>query len=58
MSDEREGERRKRLIADLRRIATVEDPEIAHSWADSALLAYINDGEISRAFLQVPRWYA
>ena len=34
------------------------DPEVAHECADLALLAYIDDAEVMKAFLRVKRWYA
>ena len=34
------------------------DVEAIHSEADEALLAYLNDDEITKAFGAVPKWYA
>lgn len=48
---------RDELLATLRDL-TNDDPENAHLSADQALLAYINDPEITRAFEAVPKWYA
>lgn len=33
------------------------DEEIAHQDADDALLAYINDAEITEAFKAIRKWY-
>jgi len=35
-----------------------EDTERAHIAADKALLAYIDDPEVSAAFTALERWYA
>ena len=37
---------------------TGADPELAHIEADEALINYINDKEIEKAFDEVPKWYA
>jgi len=37
---------------------TEYDTEAGHSAADDALLQYINDDEISKAFKSLERWYA
>jgi hypothetical protein len=34
------------------------DPEAAHGFADSLLIAYINDHEVTKAFDRVEKWYA
>jgi hypothetical protein len=34
------------------------DPEVTHIEADRALLAYINDDEITKAFEAITKWYA
>jgi hypothetical protein len=34
------------------------DPERAHSLADAAILEYLADEEISKAYDAVPKWYA
>jgi hypothetical protein len=34
------------------------DPEDAHSDADEALLAYINDKRVTAAFRAIRKWYA
>jgi hypothetical protein len=34
------------------------DAEVAHTEHDNALLAYINDGEITEAFRATTKWYA
>lgn len=38
--------------------ANGNDPEEAHKKADAALLAFINDADVSTAFLALHRWYA
>lgn len=35
-----------------------DDPERAHGDADEALLGYINDPDIEKAFLKIKRWYS
>ena len=45
-----------RLICYLKNIS-VEDEEVAHLWADEALLDYIGDSEITEAFRAVPKYY-
>lgn len=45
------------LICYLKNIS-VEDRELAHLWADEALLDFINDPEITEAFRAVPKYYA
>ena len=34
------------------------DPEADHAEADRLLLAFIADGDIERAYLVIPKWYA
>lgn len=36
----------------------VDDAEVAHADADAALIAYINDPEITEAYASAPKWYA
>lgn len=38
--------------------ADTTDIEIVHGNADAALLAYINDPEVTAAYEAVPKWYA
>lgn len=35
----------------------VESAEEAHLWADQALLAYINDAEVTAYFTDIEKWY-
>lgn len=35
-----------------------DDPEMDHSHHDDALLAYINDSEVTHAFWSSTKWYA
>jgi hypothetical protein len=30
----------------------------SHAWADDALLEYINDPEVTRAYGEITKWYA
>lgn len=46
------------LLAALELYVDWGDPEIGHAKADEALLAFINDKDITAAFEAVPRWYA
>lgn len=50
----------KSLITELKRLRTVSitDPEKAHSQADDALIAYIDDPDVTRAFNNIDKWYA
>jgi len=51
-------ERRRMLLDKLRLAAKKPDgDETAHIDADDALLEYIDDPVIRRAFEKVPRWY-
>jgi len=49
---------KEETIARLKECVENSDTEAAHSDADAALLNYINDEEISDAWLAVKRWYA
>lgn len=49
---------KKRLLKLLKSCAESNDTEKAHSDADDALLEYINDPEITKAFNSVEKWYA
>ena len=51
---------KKELLQKLRDIATRcnHDPEIAHAEAESALLAFIDDADVTAAFKAVKRWYS
>lgn len=46
------------LLVLLRSMHGDGDPEIYHPKADQALLAYINDPEITEAYEAIERWYA
>jgi hypothetical protein len=46
------------LLAQLKLCAETSDTESGHSDADDALLAFINDKEITAAYNAVPKWYA
>jgi Glu-tRNA(Gln) amidotransferase subunit E-like FAD-binding protein len=49
---------REELIRILKELANNDDFEIAHSAADSLLLSYIDDEEITEAFDNIGKWYA
>lgn len=50
---------REGLLKVLKELSEIKhDPEVAHSEADEAILRYINDPEIEKAFEEVPKWYA
>jgi len=34
------------------------DPEVAHSYADRALLLYMGDAAITKAYEAIDKWYA
>lgn len=53
----RKDEKRDELIEYLKGLKTI-DEEVAHLWADEALLDYIGDPEITEAFRAVPKYYA
>lgn len=36
----------------------VHDPEVAHAQADTLLLDYINDKEVTELYDQIQKWYA
>ena len=40
------------------KIKYCEDDEMAHIEADEALLKYIDDEKIKRAFKDIPKWYS
>jgi hypothetical protein len=40
------------------RITSETDPEAGHPEADQALIAYIGDQRVTRAFKAVGKWYA
>lgn len=50
----------KELIARLQAIEENlgNDEEVAHLEADSALLEYINDSDVTNAYDQIGKWYA
>jgi hypothetical protein len=49
---------RAALLHLLRDLQSTREPESAHAVADRALLAYINDPDITEAYGAVPKWYA
>lgn len=51
---------RDQLIATLLALGERDEESAmqAHEEADQALLAFINDSEITKAFNNVPKWYA
>jgi len=49
---------KEELILKLKEIQLINDEEYAHQQADDALLAYINDDEITRLFNEIDKWYS
>jgi len=49
---------RDELLAKLRALQQDGDTEGAHIDADDALLAYINDPDITEAYRVIDKWYA
>jgi hypothetical protein len=49
---------RDELLFRLRALAQWDDPEEAHVWADEALLEFINDQEIKKAYGEIEKCYA
>jgi hypothetical protein len=49
---------REELLLVLAGLADDEDPEHAHVQADMLLLSYIDDADITQAFMAIKRWYA
>lgn len=51
--------KRMALLKVLRALARPPvDEEVAHADADKALLDYIDDPEITKAYEAIPKWYA
>jgi hypothetical protein len=49
---------KEELIAKLAECQADNDLEVAHLYADAALIEYINDPEIAEAWEAVGKWYA
>jgi hypothetical protein len=49
---------REQLMERLFTLQSHKDRESAHAWADDALLEYINDPEVTRAYGEIEKWYA
>jgi hypothetical protein len=49
---------KEELLAKLKECSDDDDTEGAHVDADIALLDYINDPEIRKAFNKIDKWYA
>lgn len=49
---------KEELLTKLRELQASDDPEIAHHEADDALLKFIDDAEVTEAFVKIKRWYA
>jgi len=49
---------RGRLLARLKECQQNGDHESAHCEADDALLEFINDDEVTKAFNAIEKWYA
>lgn len=61
MSDKNEPDSPTRLdvlLHTLLKLAESDDVEMAHIYADEALLQYINDTEVTKAFRRIHKWYA
>jgi hypothetical protein len=49
---------RDELLAELRKLTKGGDEEINHCRADSLLLEFIDDPEVTEAFDAIDKWYA
>ena len=49
---------KEELIAKLNEFAETFDTEVGHSRADDALIEFINDEDISKAYNAISKWYA
>lgn len=49
---------REELLARLRELYQSPDLQYAHSQADRALLEYIGDEEVARAYDAITKWYS
>lgn len=49
---------KKQLLLEKLKECAEHEPEAAHAAADEALLAYINDPEVTKAFRLLKKWYA
>ncbi len=49
---------KEQLIQRLKDLQEFGDIEVAHSMADKALIAYINDPEVTKLFEEMEKWYA
>lgn len=49
---------KENLLSELKRLKEERDHEVAHVDADEALLKFINDDEVSKAFYEIEKWYA
>jgi len=49
---------KEELLATLRGLAKMSDIRRTHEEADAALLKYINDPAVTRAFKRIDKWYA
>lgn len=49
---------KEELIQKLKDLDQMADTEVAHSRMEDALLEYINDEDITKAFNETDRWYA
>lgn len=49
---------KRALLKRLRQLAKSKDPEEAHDEAEMLLLEYLDDEAISKAYQNVPKWYA
>jgi hypothetical protein len=50
--------KRENLLKLLEELSNLKDVEIAHAEADEALLNFINDRDIAKAFEKIEKWYS
>jgi hypothetical protein len=49
---------KRALLKALKALSTSRDPEEAHASAEHAVLEFIGDDSITKAYNDVPKWYA
>lgn len=55
---EENKKKKEKLLAELEELSTLKDVEIAHAEADEALVQYINDRDVTKAFQKIEKWYS
>lgn len=53
-----ETTKKEALLKKLKEFKALGDTEAAHGYADDALIEYINDKEITKAYESIDKWYA